>query len=112
MPEWADHVRARLASLSLSPTREAEIIEELSEHLDQRYEELRADGASDAEPRFDERDDRDGPQPPAHRGRKRSAIVVAAARHHVAACRHGDADRHFERDEHDPGAQSRIAQPL
>ena len=46
MPEWADEVRARLASLRLSPTREAEIVEELSQHLDDRYHELIAGGAS------------------------------------------------------------------
>jgi macrolide transport system ATP-binding/permease protein len=51
MREWTEHLRPRLASLRLSPAREAEIIEELSEHLDQRYEELRADGASDLEAR-------------------------------------------------------------
>ena len=33
------------------PAREAEIVEELSQHLDQRYEELRASGVSDAEAR-------------------------------------------------------------
>ena len=60
--EWTEHLRARLASLSLSPAREAEIIEELSQHLDQRYEELRSDGASDADARrlaIDELLDRD-----------------------------------------------------
>ena len=41
---WTEHLRPRLAALRLRPTREAEIIEELSQHLDQRYEELRADG--------------------------------------------------------------------
>ena len=46
MPEWADEVRARLASLRLAPTREAEIVEELSQHLDDRYHELIAGGAS------------------------------------------------------------------
>ena len=40
MPDWTEHLRPRLASLSLSPAREAEIIEELSQHLDQRYDEL------------------------------------------------------------------------
>jgi putative ABC transport system permease protein len=49
MPDWKGHIRARLASLSLSPTREAEIVEELSQHLDERYEELRAQGTSDAD---------------------------------------------------------------
>jgi putative ABC transport system permease protein len=46
---WTEHLRPRLAGLRLSPTREAEIIEELSQDLDQRYEALRADGASDVE---------------------------------------------------------------
>jgi predicted permease len=40
-----------LAPLQLSPSRESEIIEELSEHLDLRYEELRAGGATDVEAR-------------------------------------------------------------
>ena len=51
MPEWTNELRPRLASLRLSPAREAEIIEELSAHLDQRYEALRAGGASDREAR-------------------------------------------------------------
>ena len=51
MPEWKELIRARLASLSLSPTREADIVEELSQHLDMRYEELRAERTSDADAR-------------------------------------------------------------
>ena len=46
MPDWADEVRPRLSSLRLSPTREAEIVDELSQHLDDRYRELMAGGAS------------------------------------------------------------------
>jgi len=46
MPEWASHVRARLASLRLSPARENEIVDELSQHLDDRWRELIAGGAS------------------------------------------------------------------
>src|SRR5262245_16305206 len=46
MPDWRAHVRARLASLRLSSTRENEIIEELSQHLDERWRELIAGGAS------------------------------------------------------------------
>jgi predicted permease len=42
-------VRARLASLRLSPTREAEIVDELSHHLEERSRELIAGGASPAE---------------------------------------------------------------
>ena len=49
MPDWIEHLRPRLAVLRLSPGRESEIIEELSQHLDLRYEELRAGGTSDAE---------------------------------------------------------------
>jgi putative ABC transport system permease protein len=51
MPEWADDVRARLASLRLAPPREAEIVEELSQHLDDCYQELIAGGASPDEAR-------------------------------------------------------------
>ncbi len=44
--DWRRDLRPRLASLRLSAAREAEIIEELSQHLDDRYEQLRAEGAS------------------------------------------------------------------
>jgi putative ABC transport system permease protein len=44
MPDWAPHVRPRLSSLRLSPVREHEIIEELSQHLDDRWRELVAGG--------------------------------------------------------------------
>ena len=46
MPDWAEHVRPRLSSLRLSPVREAEIVEELSQHLDDCWRELIAGGAS------------------------------------------------------------------
>src|SRR5262245_6408092 len=49
MPDWAPHIRPRLASLHLSPSREAEIIEELSQHLEDRWRELVASGASEDE---------------------------------------------------------------
>ncbi|HMF60120.1 MAG TPA: hypothetical protein VK595_07105 [Vicinamibacterales bacterium] len=39
-------MRPRLASLRLSPTRENEIVDEPSQHLDDRYRELMAGGAS------------------------------------------------------------------
>ncbi len=51
MSNWSDQLRPRLAGLRLSPAREAEIVDELSQHLDDRYEELRAGGASDADAR-------------------------------------------------------------
>jgi PadR family transcriptional regulator len=37
MPDRTEHVRPRLSGLRLSPTREAEIVEELSQHLEDRY---------------------------------------------------------------------------
>ena len=51
MPDWTEHLRPRLAGLRLGASREAEIVEELSQHLDLRYEELCAGGASDVEAR-------------------------------------------------------------
>jgi macrolide transport system ATP-binding/permease protein len=46
MPEWKPEILRRLALLKLSPTREAEIAEELAQHLDDRYQELLAAGNS------------------------------------------------------------------
>ncbi len=48
---WAEQLRPRLATLRLSPTREAEIVEELSQHLDQRFDELREGGNSEHDAR-------------------------------------------------------------
>lgn len=48
-PDWNTLLRARLAHLSLSAEREAEIIEEMSQHLEQRHEELQAQGLSEAD---------------------------------------------------------------
>ena len=44
MRDWAPHVRSRLSSLRLSPAREQEIVEELSQHLEDRWRELVAGG--------------------------------------------------------------------
>src|SRR5262245_1890403 len=49
--DWIGDLRPRLASLRLSPEREREILDELSQHLDDRFEELCADGATAAEAR-------------------------------------------------------------
>jgi macrolide transport system ATP-binding/permease protein len=49
MPDWKPHIRSRLASLRLSSSRELEIIEELSQHLEDRWRELVAGGASENE---------------------------------------------------------------
>ena len=43
---WSPHLRKRLATLGLSATREREIVEELSQHLDARVDELLAGGVS------------------------------------------------------------------
>ena len=51
MPEWTSHIRARLAALHLHPAREAEIVEELSQHLELEYDELRRGGATDEDAR-------------------------------------------------------------
>jgi predicted permease len=45
MPDWTPDLRQRLSSVRLAPAREAEIIEELSQHLDDRWRELIAGGA-------------------------------------------------------------------
>ena len=49
--DWTHDLRVHLVGLRLDPAREAEIVEELSQHLDDRYEELRAEGASHDEAR-------------------------------------------------------------
>ena len=50
-PEWKDEIRRRLAPLHLPPHRESSLTEELSQHLDDHYRELRAGGTADAEAR-------------------------------------------------------------
>ena len=49
MRSWAPHVRSRLSSLRLSPAREHEIVEELSQHLEDRWRELVAGGTPEAD---------------------------------------------------------------
>jgi putative ABC transport system permease protein len=45
-PDFKTEVRSRLARLNLEPTREAAIVEEMAQHLEQRYDELVASGAT------------------------------------------------------------------
>lgn len=47
MRDWKREVQGRLASLRIEPAREAVVIEELAQHLEDRYEELRSEGADD-----------------------------------------------------------------
>ena len=49
MPDWKPEIRQRLTELQLAPAREAEIVEELTQHLDDRYEEMLDGGASPVE---------------------------------------------------------------
>ena len=49
MPDWKAEIRRQLAGLKLAPVREAEIAEELAQHAEDRYRELRSGGATDAE---------------------------------------------------------------
>ena len=51
MPEWGPDVRAQLSRLQLDGSRELEIVEELSQHLDERFEELRREGLDEAQAR-------------------------------------------------------------
>jgi putative ABC transport system permease protein len=46
MPGWTAELRSRLAGLRLNPAREAEIVDELSTHLEDRYQDLVAGGAT------------------------------------------------------------------
>jgi putative ABC transport system permease protein len=49
MSDWKHEIQRRLAELKLEENRESEIAEELEQHLEQRYEELIARGATAAE---------------------------------------------------------------
>ena len=44
MPDWPQEIRAAIARLDLDPAREALLVEELSQHLADRYNELRSEG--------------------------------------------------------------------
>src|SRR6185436_14352119 len=48
MRDWTNEIESHLASLKLKPGREAEIVEELAAHLEQRYAELRNQGLDEA----------------------------------------------------------------
>ena len=49
MSDWKREITRRLTRLKLSPTREAEIVEEVAQHLEDRYRELLAGGATEAD---------------------------------------------------------------
>jgi len=49
MPDWKELVRRRLAAAKLDGIREAEIVDELAQHLEDRYQALRLSGVVDDE---------------------------------------------------------------
>jgi putative ABC transport system permease protein len=49
MHDWKSEISQRLAELKLAPPREAEIVEELSQHIEDRYRELVNNGATEEE---------------------------------------------------------------
>ena len=51
MADWKEEISRRLRSLKLRPAREAEIIEEVAQHLEDRYQELVAEGVTEEEAR-------------------------------------------------------------
>jgi len=51
MPDWRAMVRARLSGCGLRPTTEMDVIEELSQHVEDRYHQLCAAGVPEDEAR-------------------------------------------------------------
>ena len=92
MPDFKTEIRKRLAGLNLSPTREAEIIEELSQHLEDAFEAAISQGATEDEAhrtalnelgdllgRELQRSERRVPQNPAPMGTRRKSNFFADA---------------------------------
>ena len=52
MPDWKKEISDQLATLNLDPTKEAEIVDELAQHLEDRYQELLGEGCSPEEARL------------------------------------------------------------
>src|SRR5437764_12615198 len=51
MPDFKEEIRKHLAKLQLAPTSENEIVEELSQHLEDQYDQSISRGASEEEAR-------------------------------------------------------------
>src|ERR1043165_8873939 len=49
MPDWKKEITRRMSRLQLAPARESEIVEELAQHLDDRYQELLSEGTSETD---------------------------------------------------------------
>ena len=61
MPDWSREIRERLAGLAVDPAREASVVEEIAQHLDDRYGELIAGGAAPESARRSALDELAGP---------------------------------------------------
>lgn len=61
MPDWKAEVRDRLGDIGASPVRAEEIVEEMGDHLEDRYRERLAGGASEAEARRAVLEELEGP---------------------------------------------------
>src|SRR5579862_8984986 len=44
MPDWGNEIRDRLQSLKILPPDETAIVEEIAQHLEDRYQEMMANG--------------------------------------------------------------------
>lgn len=49
MPDWRVIIRQRLAGLNIRPVDEIDLVEELAQHVEDRYADLRQSGVSDDE---------------------------------------------------------------
>ena len=49
MPDWSGEIRRRLSGVRLPPEREAAIVDEVAQHLEDRYQTLLASGQPAAE---------------------------------------------------------------
>lgn len=49
MPDWRSLIRRRLAGLDIRPVDELDIVEELAQHVEDRYADLCRSGVSDEE---------------------------------------------------------------
>src|SRR5205823_12235755 len=49
MPDWKQEIRSRLSGSGLQPAREAEVVEEMAQHLEDRYEQALRGGATEEE---------------------------------------------------------------
>jgi hypothetical protein len=49
MPDWRGIIRRRLAGLEIRPVDEIDIVEELAQHVEDRYADLKREGVTDDE---------------------------------------------------------------